>query len=321
VLGRYFAKCEQPEGISAPVREPPGLQGGTAPVARSLRSGRHGRRGGRGYSREWGRGHRSGELLSAASNAAFLEDGTMRYVIIDMTSVHGIDGAACHASPRRSRTEYHQRGIKLALANPNKAVMAKLEKAGLPDFIGRDWFFVRVYDAVKVCRAHMAMAGLAASGQLTQVGSNGAPSSPEEGVGQGDLLGLGLGMPMPPELEWRKCTRRKSASALRPEDYNVSESRHGRAIQGPAGSPAARSPFYTSPSVSGSSGGPMLGARDPSGARVGHAPGGDGGWQHGPLGTVRGTRQVCPGLRNAQVSRLLGLTAQPGGLPIPTQGV
>lgn len=40
------------------------------------------------------------------------------------------------------------RAIQLILVNPNKQVMRRLDLAGIPDKLGREWIFVRVLDAV-----------------------------------------------------------------------------------------------------------------------------------------------------------------------------
>eukprot|EP00897_Mesotaenium_endlicherianum_P008154 jgi/Mesen1/7367/ME000381S06603 len=87
------------------------------------------------------------------------QDGAMaavvQYVIIDMTSVHAVDSAACHAL-MEVHQEYQARGVRLALANPSKSIVKALERAGIPDLFGRQWFFVRIYDAVQLCRAEMS---------------------------------------------------------------------------------------------------------------------------------------------------------------------
>ncbi|CAI5485086.1 unnamed protein product [Closterium sp. Yama58-4] len=89
----------------------------------------------------------------------------IEYVIIDMTSVHAVDSAACHAL-REICLEYQGRGVRLALANPSHAVMQRLTRAGIPDLIGQQWFFVRIFDAVQLCKADMACRHAAASGAL-----------------------------------------------------------------------------------------------------------------------------------------------------------
>jgi hypothetical protein len=45
--------------------------------------------------------------------------------------------------------------VQMALCNPNPRVMVTLARAGIPDLIGNSWYFVRVHDAVQVCRSHL----------------------------------------------------------------------------------------------------------------------------------------------------------------------
>ena len=60
-----------------------------------------------------------------------------------------IDSSAVHAL-RELHLEYGGRGVQLMLSNPNPKVMMTMARAGLPDLIGREWYFVRVHDAVSV---------------------------------------------------------------------------------------------------------------------------------------------------------------------------
>jgi sulfate transporter 4 len=41
--------------------------------------------------------------------------------------------------------------LQIAIANPNRQVHLLLSKSGLIDLIGKEWYFVRVHDAVQVC--------------------------------------------------------------------------------------------------------------------------------------------------------------------------
>lgn len=45
--------------------------------------------------------------------------------------------------------------FQIAVSNPNRDVLLTLTKSGVVDLIGRDWFFVRVHDAVQVCLQHV----------------------------------------------------------------------------------------------------------------------------------------------------------------------
>ncbi|GJP74420.1 hypothetical protein CLOP_g5003 [Closterium sp. NIES-67] len=108
----------------------------------------------------------------------------IEYVIIDMTSVHAVDSAACHAF-RDICLEYQARGVRLALANPSDTVMHRLTRAGIPDLIGRQWFFVRIFDAVQLCKADMACRHAAASGALPPGGFTVADVEQQRGQQEG----------------------------------------------------------------------------------------------------------------------------------------
>lgn len=43
----------------------------------------------------------------------------------------------------------------MAIANPNREVLLTLARSGVVDLIGKEWFFVRVHDAVQVCLQHV----------------------------------------------------------------------------------------------------------------------------------------------------------------------
>jgi sulfate transporter 4 len=45
--------------------------------------------------------------------------------------------------------------LQIAFANPNHQVMSILTRSRLPDIMGREWFFVRMHDAVQSCLSHM----------------------------------------------------------------------------------------------------------------------------------------------------------------------
>lgn len=44
---------------------------------------------------------------------------------------------------------------QIAISNPNCDVLYTLSRAGLVDLIGKNWYFVRVHDAVQVCLQHV----------------------------------------------------------------------------------------------------------------------------------------------------------------------
>lgn len=47
------------------------------------------------------------------------------------------------------------RDIQIAISNPNREVLMTLSSAGVVDLIGKEWYFVRVHDAVQVCLQHV----------------------------------------------------------------------------------------------------------------------------------------------------------------------
>jgi len=79
-----------------------------------------------------------------------LQTKRLRFVILEMSPVSSIDSTGIHALTTIVE-EYKARDIHLALANPNRAVMDQLEKADLPNRIGREFLFLRVHDAVEAC--------------------------------------------------------------------------------------------------------------------------------------------------------------------------
>ena len=45
--------------------------------------------------------------------------------------------------------------MQIAIANPNREVMLSLARSGVIDLIGKEWYFVRMHDAVQVCLQHV----------------------------------------------------------------------------------------------------------------------------------------------------------------------
>lgn len=92
-----------------------------------------------------------------------VEDGSIKrgpevtkvhFVIVEMAPVTYIDSSAVQAL-KDLHQEYKSRNIQIAVSNPNRDVLLTLTKSGVVDLIGRDWFFVRVHDAVQVCLQHV----------------------------------------------------------------------------------------------------------------------------------------------------------------------
>ena len=45
--------------------------------------------------------------------------------------------------------------MQIAISNPNREVLLTLSKSGVVEMIGKEWYFVRVHDAVQVCLQHV----------------------------------------------------------------------------------------------------------------------------------------------------------------------
>ncbi|XP_010558766.1 PREDICTED: sulfate transporter 4.1, chloroplastic-like [Tarenaya hassleriana] len=72
------------------------------------------------------------------------------FVILELSPVTHIDSSAVEAL-KDLYQEYKTRDIQLAISNPNKDVHLTLAKSGMVELIGKEWYFVRVHDAVQVC--------------------------------------------------------------------------------------------------------------------------------------------------------------------------
>eukprot|EP00252_Welwitschia_mirabilis_P000436 TRINITY_DN10433_c0_g1_i4.p1 TRINITY_DN10433_c0_g1~~TRINITY_DN10433_c0_g1_i4.p1 ORF type:complete len:685 (-),score=92.67 TRINITY_DN10433_c0_g1_i4:92-2146(-) len=82
------------------------------------------------------------------------KENRMFYVIIEMAPITYIDSSAAQAF-RELHQEFKTRNIQMALSNPNQQVLSTLSKSGILELIGKQWYFVRVHDAVQVCLSHM----------------------------------------------------------------------------------------------------------------------------------------------------------------------
>ncbi|KAG8645121.1 hypothetical protein MANES_10G037500v8 [Manihot esculenta] len=76
------------------------------------------------------------------------------FVILEMSPVTYIDSSAVQAL-KDLHQEYKSRDIQIAISNPNREVLLTLTKAGLVQLIGKEWYFVRMHDAVQVCLQHV----------------------------------------------------------------------------------------------------------------------------------------------------------------------
>ncbi|XP_052188214.1 sulfate transporter 4.1, chloroplastic-like isoform X2 [Diospyros lotus] len=76
------------------------------------------------------------------------------FVIIEMAPVTYIDSSGVQTL-KDLQQEYRSRDIQIAIANPNREVLLTLARSGVIDLIGKEWYFVRVHDAVQVCLQHV----------------------------------------------------------------------------------------------------------------------------------------------------------------------
>ncbi|KAK7858261.1 sulfate transporter 4.1, chloroplastic [Quercus suber] len=76
------------------------------------------------------------------------------FVIIELAPVTYIDSSAVQAL-KDLYQEYKLRDIQIAISNPNREVLLTLSRSGVVELIGKEWYFVRVHDAVQVCLQHV----------------------------------------------------------------------------------------------------------------------------------------------------------------------
>lgn len=50
---------------------------------------------------------------------------------------------------------FHLFSEQIAISNPNPEVLLTLSKSDVVELIGKEWYFVRVHDAVQVCLQHV----------------------------------------------------------------------------------------------------------------------------------------------------------------------
>uniref|UniRef100_A0A2K1YXT9 STAS domain-containing protein n=1 Tax=Populus trichocarpa TaxID=3694 RepID=A0A2K1YXT9_POPTR len=78
----------------------------------------------------------------------------IHFLILEMSPITYIDSSAVQAL-KDLQQEYKSRDIEICIANPNQDVLLTLTKAGIVELIGKEWYFVRVHDAVQVCLQHV----------------------------------------------------------------------------------------------------------------------------------------------------------------------
>jgi len=88
------------------------------------------------------------------SYVADLEDvNQTEYIVLEMTPVVSIDSTAVHAI-KDLVNDFRNRGIEVAFAMVGNRVEKTMRKAHLKEFIGDQWFFSTVNEAVMVCVRH-----------------------------------------------------------------------------------------------------------------------------------------------------------------------
>ncbi|KAB1217978.1 Sulfate transporter 4.1, chloroplastic [Morella rubra] len=76
------------------------------------------------------------------------------FVILEMSPITYIDSSAVQAL-KDLHQEYKLRDIQIAISNPNREVLLTLSRSNVIELIGKEWYFVRVHDAVQVCLQHV----------------------------------------------------------------------------------------------------------------------------------------------------------------------
>ncbi|KAG2723660.1 hypothetical protein I3843_02G157800 [Carya illinoinensis] len=94
------------------------------------------------------------EIVVDRSTSRGPEVERVYFVIIEMAPVTYIDSSAVQAL-KDLHQEYKSRDIQMAISNPNREVLLTLSRSGVVDLIGKEFYFVRVHDAVQVCLQHV----------------------------------------------------------------------------------------------------------------------------------------------------------------------
>lgn len=94
------------------------------------------------------------EMKNDGSTRRGPEVESVYFVILEMSPVTYVDSSAVQAL-KDLYHEYKSRDIQIAISNPNREVLLTLAKANLVELIGKEWYFVRVHDAVQVCLQHV----------------------------------------------------------------------------------------------------------------------------------------------------------------------
>ena len=90
----------------------------------------------------------------AAQKELDAHNGTVKYLIVEMSPVSHIDTSALHILKDMYET-YLERGQQMCFVNPNLKVMERFVDSGFSDLVGKEHFFVSLHDAVNWCLHEM----------------------------------------------------------------------------------------------------------------------------------------------------------------------
>jgi len=105
---------------------------------------------------------------------AYVEDlqeiNATEYIVLEMTPVVSVDSTAIHVIQDIVH-DFRSRGIQIAFAMVGNRVEKVLRKAQVTEFIGEQWFFPTVNQAVVACLQHQQDKKLKLKREVTNVGS------------------------------------------------------------------------------------------------------------------------------------------------------
>ena len=86
----------------------------------------------------------------AAQEELNAHNGTVKYLVLEMSPVSHVDTSALHILEDMYET-YLARGQQMCFANPNLKVMQRMVDSGFAEIVGDEHFFVSLHDAVSWC--------------------------------------------------------------------------------------------------------------------------------------------------------------------------
>ncbi|XP_023551554.1 sulfate transporter 4.1, chloroplastic-like [Cucurbita pepo subsp. pepo] len=91
---------------------------------------------------------RLGWLIRFISHSVISGFTTASAIMIGFSHVKYFLGWVFHWSLSLANLQIH---IWIVISNPNRDVLLTFSRSGVVELIGKEWFFVRVHDAVQVC--------------------------------------------------------------------------------------------------------------------------------------------------------------------------